>query len=150
MDMINRDYKNQYVIFNLDDESYGIDIYNVKTIERISNFTRVPNTPEYIKGVINLRGEVTPVIDLRVKFGIQSKEIDKDSRIIITTFDEKIIGLLVDSSSEVIELESEEIDNVPSIGNKNIENYIDGIGKKNGELILLLKLKKVFDINEMI
>lgn len=150
MDMINRNYKNQYVIFNLDDESYGIDIYNVKTIERISNFTRVPNTPEYIKGVINLRGEVTPVIDLRVKFGIQSKEIDKDSRIIITTFDEKIIGLLVDSSSEVIELESEEIDNVPSIGNKNIENYIDGIGKKNGELILLLKLKKVFDINEMI
>jgi purine-binding chemotaxis protein CheW len=146
MKLTNRIEENQYVVFKLNDEFYGIDIYNVKSIERIFSFTRVPNAPSYVKGVINLRGEVVPVIDLRKRFGFNSKEIDKDSRIIIVNYDEAAVGLLVDSSSEVVQLNKEEIDNVPAVGDSLKQYFVDSIGKKDERLIMLLNLEKILEV----
>ncbi|EOC99729.1 chemotaxis protein CheW [Caldisalinibacter kiritimatiensis] len=145
MNQINRTQENQYVAFKLKDEYYGLDIYSVKSIERISSFTRVPNAPDYVKGVMNLRGEVVPVIDLRIRLGIDSKEIDKESRIVIVNYDESVVGLLVDASSEVIRIEENEIDHVPTMGDSYTKNYISGIGKKDGRLIMILDLEKVLE-----
>lgn len=134
---------NQYVLFKLGYESYGIEIERVKTIEKITNITRVPNTKPYIKGVINLRGEVIPVIDLRKRFGLPLRDYDNDTRIIIVSIKDIVIGLIVDSSSEVIYLNDNEVDNPPTIGESDTVEFIKGIGKKDGNLIMLLNLKKV-------
>ncbi|WP_427338671.1 chemotaxis protein CheW [Caloranaerobacter sp. DY30410] len=134
---------NQYVLFKLEDESYGIEIEYVKTIEKITNITRVPNTKPYVKGVINLRGEVIPVIDLRERFGLPIKDYNNDTRVIIVSIQDFVIGLIVDSSSEVIYLNDNEVDNPPAIGEANTAEFIKGIGKKDGKLIMLLNLKKV-------
>lgn len=134
---------NQFVLFKLGYESYGIEIERVKTIEKITNITRVPNTKPYVKGVINLRGEVIPVIDLRKRFGLPLKDYDNDTRIIIVSIKDIVIGLIVDSSSEVIYLNDNEVDNPPTIGESDTVEFIKGIGKKDGNLIMLLNLKKV-------
>lgn len=146
MDMTNRISENKYVIFSLSGEYYGIDIKNVDVIEKVTKFTRVPNAAEYVKGVINLRGEVVPVVDLAKRFGIKTKDIDSESRIIIVSISDMQVGMIVDSSSEVIQLEKTDIDNPPDIGEKVSEDFIKGIGKKDGRLIILLNLKKVLKI----
>lgn len=148
MNISNRIDNNQFVAFKLNDEYYGIDINNVQTIERIMSFTRVPNAPEYVKGVINLRGEVVPVIDLRKRFNFKTKEIDKDSRIIIVSHNEIIVGLLVDSSSEVIQLGKKDIDNPPNVGEDTSQKFVNGIGKKDERLIMLLDLKELLKLND--
>lgn len=133
----------KYVLFKLENELYGIDIDNVKTIEKVPTFTRVPNAEHYVKGVINLRGDVVPVIDLRKKFNLPEKDIDDNSRIIIVEINDILLGLMVDSSSEVLELSQNEIDNPSSIGEGTFEEYIKGIGKKKDRLIILLDLTKL-------
>ncbi|MBS3995460.1 MAG: purine-binding chemotaxis protein CheW [Alkaliphilus sp.] len=138
---------NQYVIFKLEDESYGIDILQVETIEKVMDVTRVPHSPFYVEGVINLRGEVVPVINLRKRFNLNNTSNNEDNRIIIVTLEEMIVGLLVDSSSEVIHLNMEDIEELPKLSN-NIENdYVDIIGKKDKRIIMLLDLKKVLGIS---
>lgn len=137
--------KNKYVLFNLENELYGIDINNVKTIEKVLTFTRVPNSENFIKGVINLRGDVVPIIDLRQKFSLPDKNIDNSNRIIIVEINDMLLGLMVDSSSEVMELSQDEIDNPSSIGEGTFEDYIKGIGKKNGRLIILLDLARIIE-----
>lgn len=142
------DYSNslkQFVIFKLSNEEYGIDILRVKTIEKMSNITRVPKTSPYVKGVINLRGEVVPIIDLREKFNLNSYEENEDTRIIIVYIDDITVGLIVDSVSEVIEMDSSLIEEPPeSIGNVEISN-IYGIGKLNGRVIILLDVYKILN-----
>ncbi len=139
---------NKFVIFNLAGQDYGLDIYNVEVIERVTSFTRVPNTKNYINGVINLRGEVVPVIDLLKRFNIESTNtLGDDSRIIITSVRDIFIGLLVDSSSEVLTLLEEDIDNTPKIGEQISDDFIKGIGKKDGRLIMLLDLEKVIGVD---
>lgn len=139
----------KYVVFKIDNEYYGIDINNVKSIERIQHFTRVPNAPMYVKGVINLRGEVVPVIDLRLRFDLNHKEIDSNSRIIIVFVNELQIGLLVDSSSEVIEINSEEVDSPPMVKDNITEDFIKGIGKQDGKLIILIDIEKIIGLKEI-
>lgn len=139
---------NQYVIFKLAEESYGIAIGHVKLIEKPSQFTRVPNAPDYVKGVINLRGEVITVLDLRKRFELSEMEDDSNARIIILNFEELVIGFYVDASSEVLEINQEDIDNPPSTTNSEKENFISGVGKNDGRLILLLDLEKVLGLHE--
>jgi len=138
--------KNQYVIFKLGKENYAIDISVVKTIEKLINFTRVPNSEEYITGVINLRGEVIPIINLRKKFGLNNEFENENSRIIITSDNNISVGLLVDSSSEVIYLNNDDIDNPPDLNNDDNE-YIKGIGKKDEELYLIIELEKILNLD---
>lgn len=147
--MDNSSTNTKYVIFKMNDEQYGIDIVNVKSIERIQSFTRIPNSPMYVKGVINLRGEVVPIIDLRLRFQLPYKELDSNSRIIIVFVNDMEIGLLVDSSSEVIEISSQDIDNPPAIKDSITEGFIKGIGKKDDKLIILIDIEKVVGIKEI-
>lgn len=136
----------QFVVFKLDSEEYGIDILRVKTIEKMSNITRVPKTPSYVKGVMNLRGEVVPIINLREKFNLKHTEESENTRIIIVYVDDITVGLIVDSASEVIEIDSTLIEEPPeSLGNIEISN-IYGIGKLENRIIILLDVCKILNI----
>ncbi len=135
----------EYVIFRLADESYGIDIANVENIERHVEITRVPYTKPFIQGVINLRGNIIPVINVRKRFKIEDKPNDKETRIMILSFNDLIIGLLVDASSEVLQIEDGAIENAPKVMG-NDDEYVESIGKHEGRIIMLLDLNKVLDI----
>lgn len=136
---------NKYVIFKLGKEYYGIPINKVTYIEKMQEFTRIPNGEKYLKGVINLRGEVIPLIDLRLKFNMETKEIDNDSRIIVVSEEDNVVGLMVDSSSEVIEIDKDNIDNPPISTQNEYLSYIYGIGKTKDRLVMLLELSKILE-----
>lgn len=137
----------QYVVFQLEHESYGVDIQSVQGIERIKKVTRVPKAPDCIQGVMNLRGEIIPVMSLRTQFDLPHKEYDDNTRIIIIRIDDSQIGLIVDEVREVLELHTNEIENVQSIQGKINLNYIYGVGKiKSGTMVItLLNLKSLIE-----
>lgn len=137
--------ENKYVIFKLEDEYYGINIDSVIAIEKMENITRIPNSPDYVKGVINLRGEVVTLIDLKAKLNMESSEDSNNSRIIVVSTEEIVAGLIVDSSSEVIEIKPSDIDNPPEDAENGTLIYTNGIGKVNGRLIILLELTKILE-----
>jgi purine-binding chemotaxis protein CheW len=138
--------ENKYVIFKLDNEYYGLNIDNVQSIEKFQNYTRVPNAPDYIKGVVNLRGEVVPIMDLRIKLGLKPKDIDHNTRIVIVSYEEIVVGLIVDTSSEVLEINKDNIDKPPATGNNEFKEYINGIGKDKERLVILLDLERLLDL----
>ncbi len=139
---------NQHVIFKLSDESYGISIKYVETIERLAEITRVPNVPHYINGVMNLRGKVIPVIGLRKKFQLEHAPTTDDSRIIVLSVDEVNVGILVDSCSEVITLDKEQVDKTYDLMDSLKDDYIEGIGKFGERIIIILDIPKLL-INDM-
>jgi purine-binding chemotaxis protein CheW len=136
-------YTKQYVVFKLEDEEYGIDILRVKEIKEMMNITRVPKAAYFVRGVINLRGEVIPVIDLRKRFNLPEGEENADTRIIIVSVDDIIVGLIADSSSEVVEISSEAIEEAPDGVGTVDQGYISGIGKVGERLIILLDIVKI-------
>ncbi|HHY90922.1 MAG TPA: purine-binding chemotaxis protein CheW [Clostridiales bacterium] len=138
----------QYVLFKLDNEYYGLNIHEVRTIERVSDITRVPNAPSYVEGVINLRGDVVPVINLRKRFSLPQIDLDEDARIIIVSVDDMTVGLLVDSSSEVLQLSAEDIDTSANLSSSIENDYVVGIGKDGERIIILLDLKKVLFVSQ--
>lgn len=137
--------ENKYVIFKLDKEHYGIPIENVLSIEKTGETTRIPNAPNYVKGVINLRGEVIPVVNLRSKLGMELEDLSKNSRIIVVIANDIVAGLIVDSSSEVLEIDKENIDKPPTTERNEFIEYISGIGKTPDRLIILLDLIKILE-----
>jgi len=139
----------EYVIFKLAGEHYGIDIGNVENIEKPFAITRVPYTESYVVGVVNLRGNIIPVIDLRKRFALEKKEFDEETRIIIVNVNELNIGMVVDSSSEVLQLDRENVDLAPSINNKSTMNFVKEIGKNDGRIVMLIDLKKVLGVEEL-
>lgn len=141
--MGNTFYTRQFVIFRLGSEEYGIDILRVKEIKEMMSITRVPRTAGYVRGVINLRGEVIPVIDLRRKFNLQEAKDDITTRIIIVSVDDIVIGLIVDTSSEVIEIGNEDIEEAPQAAKSIEQSYIYGIGKVGERIIILLDVMKI-------
>ncbi len=141
MDAVN--VTRQFVIFRLANEEYGIDILRVKEIKEMMNITRVPKAAHFVRGVINLRGEVIPIVDLRKKFGLPKVEETESTRIIIVSVDDLTVGLVVDSSSEVTEINGAAIEEAPAaIGNVEQGN-IFGIGKVGERLIILLDVVKI-------
>lgn len=135
----------QYIVVKFGDEQFGIDIKYIDNIVRMQRITRVPNVPAYIKGVINLRGEVVPVVSLRLKMGLAEDEITKLTRIIIIKLENgEVIGVLVDAVKEVVTLNAREIEKVSYDSGEEKTNYISGIGKDKGELISLFDLNLVF------
>lgn len=137
--------ENKYVIFKLDQEYYGLPIDSVISIEKMGQTTRVPNAPDYVKGVTNLRGEVIPIVDLRKKLGMKPKELDRNSRIIVVSLNEIIVGLIVDASSEVLEIDKEDIDKPPTNEKEEFTEYVNGIGKTKERLVILLDLIKILE-----
>ncbi|MCX7909634.1 MAG: chemotaxis protein CheW [Ignavibacteria bacterium] len=139
----------QLVTFELAGEFFGIDILKVQEITPMTKITRVPNAPHYVEGVINLRGKVIPVVDLRKILQLDFKEYDASSRIIVLQLDGKIIGILVDRMNEVIWVNKNMIETNPTQSDSKIsDNYIIGIVNLEDKLIILLDLYKVFNIQE--
>lgn len=133
----------QFVIFRLDEESYGVSIHYVEIIEKVTPITRVPNSEEYVLGVINLRGEIVPVIDLRNLFDLPSSTITDESRIIILTVQEVTVGILADSSSEVLTIHKAQIENTGTVLSIVDEGSVEGIGKVDDRMIILLDIHSI-------
>ncbi len=134
---------NEYVIFKLQGEFYGVEVKYVENIEKLAPITRVPYTEPSVKGVVNLRGIIVPIIDLRIKFGLPEVEYNEDTRMIIVNYEENKIGMLVDSSYETYQMDDEDIDNATSVSKDSSIEYIKSIGKKDGRVVMLVNLTKV-------
>lgn len=139
----------QYVVFMLGKEKYCADIANVGSITEFDDITKVPNTPSYIEGVINLRGDVIPVVSLKKRFNVKEAVESQDARIIIMTYDGKNIGFLVDDASQVIRIDDENIEPTPAIIAGEDRKYISGIGKVDGTIVVLLDLIKILSDSEI-
>ncbi|MBT7711693.1 MAG: chemotaxis protein CheW, partial [Deltaproteobacteria bacterium] len=139
---------NQYLAFKLEDEVFAFDISRVKEVLEFDTVTRVPQTPEMMKGVINLRGSVVPVIDMRIKFGMGGIEKTVNTVIIIIEIDmdsdSTMIGVLVDSVKEVMDLDSEHIEPPPTIGTQLNTDFIRGMGKQGSQFVIILDIEKIF------
>lgn len=144
---------NQYLTFKLDDEVFGLEIGKVREVLDFTSVTRVPQTPEFMRGVINLRGSVVPVMDLRLKFGMAQTEDTVNTCIIITEIEldgeTTVLGALADSVREVLELGPEQIEPAPKMGTKLNAEFIKGMGKQEEQFIILLNIDKVFSIEEI-
>ena len=140
----------QLVIFQLAGEEFGVEIMQVQEIIRMPEITRIPQSPEYVEGVINLRGKIIVVINLDTRFNLNSKELDDDSRIIIVEVGESVVGMVVDSVSEVLRLATSNVEPAPEIISTKIRaDYLKGVGKLDDRLLILLDLEKVLSKEEM-
>jgi len=139
----------QVVGFRIGRETFGLPISIVREIVRVPDITSVPNAPDYIEGVINLRGRIIPVVDLRKRFGEKSFEPNKKNRIVVVELESRLVGLIVNSASEVLRISPSEIDEPHNVFREGELNYITGIGKLGGRLVILLDLNKVLARGEL-
>ncbi len=143
----------QYLTFQLGKEVFGLDVSNVREILEFATVTKVPKTPDYMRGVINLRGSVVPVLDMRLKFGLTQTEKTIDTCIIVVevSFEDEhtIIGTLVDSVQEVSELSPEQIEPPPRIGTQLKTEFIKGMGKKDDHFIIILDIDELFSSEDL-
>lgn len=143
----------QYLTFRLGEEVFALGVSNVREILEFTTVTRVPKTPEFMRGVINLRGSVVPVLDMRLKFGLTKAEKTVDTCIIVVEVsfegENTIIGALVDSVQEVFDLEPDQIEPAPKIGTQLRTEFIKGMGKRDDHFIILLDIDKVFSSEEL-
>jgi purine-binding chemotaxis protein CheW len=138
----------QAVTFALGSEEYGVDIAQVQEINRMVTITHVPRAPQFMEGVINLRGQLIPIIDLRTRFGMERSERTKNTRIVVTEIGNKRIGMVVDSVSEVLRIPVEQIEDAPDLVAGVDTEYIRGVGKMGDRLIIMLDLGRVISGNE--
>ncbi|MBK7141520.1 MAG: chemotaxis protein CheW [bacterium] len=139
----------QLVSFNIGSEEFGVEILKVQEINRMVEITRVPQAPHYVEGVINLRGKVIPIIDLRKRFSLEVKEYDKNTRIVVVDINGNIMGMIVDAVSEVLRLSSSTIEPPPEIVTGVNAEYIKGVAKLEDRLLIFLDLSKVVDAAEL-
>lgn len=135
----------QFIVFKLNEQLYGISIQNVQIIEKIKSIMRVPKVPHCVKGVMNLRGEIIPVISLRNQFHLDEKIYNDKTRIIIVKLEDAMVGLIVDEVKEVIEIESDQVEVVQNIQGKMKTSHIQGVGKVEGNIITLLNLTNIIE-----
>lgn len=144
----------QYLSFKLDHEIYALDISQVREVLDFTEVTKVPRMPEFMRGVINLRGGVVPVVDLRLKFGLSATDKTVDTCIIIMEIaiegETTLLGALADSVQEVMTLEPNQIEPPPRIGTRLNTEFIKGMGKKNDEFIIILDIDRVFSSDELV
>lgn len=138
----------QIITFHVGKEEFSVSIHKVQEIIRLTDITSVPNSPPFVEGVINLRGQVIPVIDARKRFGLYEAERTDASRIIVVDSDGKIVGLIVDSVTEVLQLSKNSVEPPPDIVGSVDSDYIDGVGKYDNRLVILLNLDKVLTFKE--
>lgn len=137
------------IIFQLKDEEYGVEVDQVRSIERVEHITRVPSTPNFVEGVINLRGVVTPIIDLRKRFDIEGIEHSEMTRVIIVTVGTMDVGLIVDAANDVIDIPKNAIEPPPVVVGGIEAEYIRGVAKLEKRLLILLNLDKVLNPDEL-
>jgi len=137
------------IVFRLQDEEYGVEVNQVRSIERLEHITRVPRTPKFVKGVINLRGIVTPIINLRSRFGLEEIDYTESTRIIIVAVGELEVGLIVDSANDVIDIPVNAIEPPPEVVGGVEAAYLRGVAKLEKRLLILLNLDKVLNTEEI-
>ncbi|HJH11672.1 MAG TPA: chemotaxis protein CheW [Metalysinibacillus jejuensis] len=131
------------IVFQLEDKEYAIPVSRVQGIERLMHITRVPKTPNYVKGVINLRGVVTPIIDLRERFSLPASDNQDSTRIIIVSIKDTEVGFIVDSANDVVDINMKSIEPQPEVVGTVEEEFISGVARLNNRLLILLQLEKV-------
>ncbi len=138
----------QWVTFQLEEETYGINVMQVREVLRYTEIAPVPGAPDYVLGIINLRGNVVTVIDTRARFGLMEGEVTDNTRIIVIESERQVIGILVDSVAEVVYLRSSEIDTTPSVGTDESAKFIQGVSNRDGKLLILVDLNKLLSEDE--
>lgn len=137
------------IVFQLSDEEYGIPVEYVKSIEKVQHISRVPRTANFVKGVINLRGVVTPIIDLRTRFNLEEQEYTDSTRVIIVTFANMEVGLIVDAANDVIDISSDAIEPPPEVVGSVEVDYIKGVAKVGKRLLILMNLDNVLNSEDL-
>ena len=138
----------QWVTYKLGEETYGINVMQVQEVLRHTEIAPVPGAPDYVLGIINLRGNVVTVIDTRARFGLEPTDLTDNTRIVIIESDEQVVGILVDSVAEVVYLRSSEIDSAPNVGTEESSKFIQGVSNREGELLILVDLNKLLSDEE--
>ncbi len=138
----------QLVSFNVGTEEFGIDILKVQEINRMVDITRVPRAPQFVEGIINLRGKVIPIIDIRKRFNMELAEHDKNTRIVVVDIAGQIMGMVVDSVSEVLRIPASTIEPTPEVVSSIDSDYIRGVAKLEDRLLIYLDLSKILSGEE--
>lgn len=138
----------QWVTFRLEGELYGINVIQVQEVLRVTEIAPVPGAPDYVLGIINLRGNVVTVIDTRRRFMLSEREIDDDTRIVIIEVLGQIVGLLVDGVAEVVYLRASEVESAPEVGNDESSKYIQGVVSRENGLLIMVDVNKLLSTNE--
>ncbi|MFY4773907.1 chemotaxis protein CheW [Metabacillus sp. RGM 3146] len=131
------------IVFQLDKEEYGIPVEQVQSIEKMQQITRVPHTKKFIKGVLNMRGVITPIADLRIRFGLEELPVSEQTRMIIVSLDNIEVGFIVDAANDVVDISADDIEQPPEAAGSVPADYIIGVVKLNKRLITLLDLKTI-------
>ena len=140
---------NEFLTFTLGKEEYGIDILRVQEIRGYDAVTAIANTPEFIKGVINLRGIIVPIVDMRIKFNLRNVEYNQFTVVIILNLASRVVGMVVDGVSDVITLTSEQIKAAPEFGSSLDTQYIMGLGAVDSRMIILVDIEKLMSSSDM-
>ena len=148
-DNVTNDPVLQWVTYHLEGEVYGVNVMQVQEVLRITEIAPVPGAPDYVIGIINLRGNVVTVVDSRRRFGLMSKEADDLSRIIIVEVNGNVIGMLVDSVAEVVYLRQSEIETAPNVGKNNSSQYIQGVSSSDDGLLILVDVNRLLSEEEI-
>lgn len=135
----------QYVVFKIEDESFALDITRVKEIIKPIEIAKVPNVPDFIEGMINMRGHVHAVINLRNKFHFSKKEFDDNTKIILVNMNSMLVGIVVDAVTEILRVEDADIDKTPEVISKVNVEFIKGVIKKEKNMVILIDVDKVID-----
>jgi len=138
----------QWVTFRLEGELYGINVIQVQEVLRVTEIAPVPGAPDYVLGIINLRGNVVTVIDTRRRFMLSEREIDDDTRIVIIEVMGQIVGLLVDGVAEVVYLRESEVESAPEVGNDESSKYIQGVVSRESGLLIMVDVNKLLSTDE--
>jgi purine-binding chemotaxis protein CheW len=138
----------QLVTFRLEEETYGINVMHVQEVLRVSEIAPVPGAPDYVLGIINLRGNVVTVVDTRSRFGLPATNVTDTSRIVIIESDKQVVGIMVDAVAEVVELTESQIDSAPNVGNDESSRYIQGIATLSNVLLIVVDLHKLLTEDE--
>lgn len=136
------------VVFHLDNEEYGVDIMKVNVIEKYQEIVKVPNSPEYVEGIINLRGEILPIFNLRKKFGLKEKLIDENTKIIVVFLGQMKVGFIVDSVSQIINIDDTQTEAAPRIVTGVSRRYIQSVAKVDERMIVLLDVDLMLEDEE--
>ncbi|MCP3869733.1 MAG: chemotaxis protein CheW [Gammaproteobacteria bacterium] len=139
----------QMVTFRLDDETYGINVMQVQEVLRMTEIAPVPGAPDYVLGIINLRGNVVTVIDTRGRFGLPPVEVSDHTRIVIIESEKQVLGILVDSVAEVVDIRSSQVDTPPSVGSEDASRYIQGVATLKDNLLILVDLNRLLRCGNM-
>ena len=139
----------QYLTFELGDEFYGVNILKVQEIKGYTDVTRIPNTPDYMKGVLNLRGTIVPIINLRMKFGLDQIDFTAFTVIVVVVVNERVMGMIVDSVSDVLTLGADDMKPAPALGTSVDTSFIDGIATTDDRLVTLLDIDRVLTEKEL-